>query len=275
MTRQARPGSCSWPTRPLWLAVLAGFVLLLGSSAPARGGGAHGEAERVAPSAEELFVRLNRLATATTWELDAEIRALWAGREIRREVSFVGKPPTRALVKVRGPQREAGRALLRIGDVTLSYDPAWGRVERIGSTAQRDPWASTLVASLDWTYLGSFEDRYESAGVVPMIYSRGSAWVLKLTAKPGSSARCRALEVGFHMGGGWLMAGRCERPDGVIEQWTFDDVRPVAGRMFPTRIQLEAPGTIASRVDIRLKRVEADMPLGDSRFTMTALTTRE
>ena len=181
----------------------------------------------------------------------------------------------RALLRVIEPQRDAGRGILRVGDRVYTYDPSWGRVERVGAAGERSDWNPVLFRLID-TVVGEFPlSRYRPVGVCQAETAAGEGWTAAFEAIPGTGSGCMALEIDVLEGDPTPTELRCVHASGALERWRFRRFRDVGGRRFPMEIIVDDPERRDHSATIQLLRVERGTPIDDVRFTWTALAAGE
>jgi hypothetical protein len=176
----------------------------------------------------------------------------------------------KTLLRVREPQRLAGRAILRVGGAVWLHEPAWGRLHRVSPEGERAPWGEVLLRVVDTVTGDPLPARYSPLVLRPA-QSAGAAWTLVLAGRDGRDLRCQRLEVDVAAGTHTVLEARCDRGVDGTERWRFDRHRDFGGRLLPTEVVVDTAGDEGWSATLQLTRLGVDVPLDDALFTRAAL----
>lgn len=222
------------------------------------------------PTADALFGDVSRLFRASSRSIVAQVTVL-SGRSVH-SVTFAlwTSGEDRALLRVRGPQRAAGRAVLRIGDAVWAWDPDWGRLETVGPQGERARWGRLLVRIVDVVVGRPLLARFRAEDVRPTP-SPGAGWTLSLLARDGDTPHCERLEIDVSDDTRVLLEARCWQEGGARERWRFDRHRDFGGLLLPTEVAIDRMGEGGWSATLQIHRIGLDTPIDEGLFTLTAL----
>lgn len=228
-------------------------------------------AEPAPPTAEALLAELKGVVTVSSLSVVARMAVRRGGAVHGLDFSLWVRQDGKALLRVREPQRLAGRAILRDGAAVWLHDPDSGRVTRVGPQGDRAPWGELLLRILDIVVGEALPGGYAPVAVRPA-RAPGAAWTLVLRGREGADVRCRRLEVDVAAVSHALVGARCRRGEDGLERWRFDQHRDFGGRLLPTEVSVDLAGSEGWSATLQILRLGVDVPVGDALFTRAALS---
>ena len=178
----------------------------------------------------------------------------------------------KVLIRILGPQKEAGVAILKVSDDIWYYLPKSNRIVQIPASVEASSWMGsdfTIDDLLKETFLAEDYSVNESfqgmrSGVMVDEYT--------LTPKPNAPVvwgkivlRIRQSDSlpawqGFYDGNGQL-----------IRELIFSDFRTMGGRLIPTRLIMRSVAKLGNQTTIVYQALEFGTPITDGTFALTNL----
>ena len=244
----------------------SGLAILTLASAPA--------ARAQAPSAHDIVDR----AEQALWGRTLQGRLTMTVRTPRWERSLTLDAwmdrPNRTFIRILAPAKEAGIASLRIKSEMWNYLPTVERTIKIPPSMMLQPWMGSDFTNDDLVKESSVVDDYTHRliGIEP-----GDVPVYVIEAIPKPDAAVVWGRLVFRIRKSDLLTARVEFYDErntIVRVLTYSDIKPIGGRVIPTRWEMrpaDKPGNVTTIV---LERATFDQPVAADIFTQRNLERR-
>ena len=175
-----------------------------------------------------------------------------------------------ALIVVRSPARDAGKATLRTDEGLWSYGPRADRLIRIPSGLLSESWMGSHFTNDDLMRETSYLDDYDAALSTE---ERDGVTYLKATLVPKPDAPVVYSELVFLITReDWVPVRSEYYDDGeMVRAWAFDDIRTISGKKIPMRMTIIPVDKPEERTVVEYLELELDVPVDSQLFTRQGL----
>jgi outer membrane lipoprotein-sorting protein len=186
------------------------------------------------------------------------------------EMESWSKGDDEALIVIRGPARDAGKATLRTEEGLWSYGPRADRLIRIPTGLLADSWMGSHFTNDDLIRETSYLDDYDA---VLSEETRDGTTYLKATLTPKPDAPVVYSELVFLiLPDGWIPVRSEYYDDGeLVRTFVFDDIQTVAGKQIPLLMTVLPVDKPQERTVVEYLELELDVPVDDDLFTRQGL----
>ena len=250
----------------------------LPASADAATRGAAGLQERSPaqqPTGHEIVERVENLLWGTT--LQAELEMTVTSPRWQRTVSMRAwiERPRRSFIRILAPAKEAGIGSLRIGAEMWNYLPAIERTIKIPPSMMLQPWMGSDFTNDDLVKESSLVNDYEHRILEVDTASGTRVYVVEAVPKPDAAVvwgrivlRARAADLIP------ISQEFYDERGEKVRLMTFSDVRPLGGRVIPTKWEMRPTRKPRNWTTVVLKRAVFDAPIDTDVFTQRNLQKR-
>lgn len=182
--------------------------------------------------------------------------------------------PTRSFVRVTAPAKEAGIGSLRIGNEMWNYLPTVERTIKIPPSMMLQPWMGSDFTNDDLVKESSIVNDYTHKVSQPGDSRQDGTDVLRIDSTPKPDAAVVWGKIVY-----WIRKKDYipikeefynERGE-LVRVLTFSDVRPIGGRVMPTRWEMRPVTKEGNLTAVVLKDAVFDQPVNPEIFTQRNL----
>ena len=227
------------------------------------------------PTGHEIVERVENLLWGKT--LQAELEMTVTSPRWQRTVSMRAwiERPRRSFIRILAPPKEAGIGSLRIGAEMWNYLPAIERTIKIPPSMMLQPWMGSDFTNDDLVKESSLVNDYEHRVLEVETASGTPVYVVEAVPKPDAAVVwgrivLRARTADFIPISQEFYDERGEK----VRVMTFSDVRPLGGRVIPTKWEMRPAAKPRNWTTVVLKRAVFDAPIDADVFTQRNLQKR-
>ena len=175
-----------------------------------------------------------------------------------------------ALIVIRSPAREAGKATLRTDDGLWSYGPRADRLIRIPTGLLSGSWMGSHFTNDDLMRETSYLDDYDATLSQE---ARDGTTYLKATLTPKPEAPVVYSELVYLiLPDGWIPVRAEYFDEGeLIRAMAFDNIQTVAGKQIPMRMTILPVDKPDEKTVVEYLELELDIPVDEDLFTRQGL----
>ena len=246
---------------------IAAFGLLLALPAPF--------ASAQDPTGRDIVERVETLLWAKTLQGEFEMTISTPRWQRTLGLRVWMDRPRRSFIRVFSPAKEAGIGSLRIGAQMWNYLPNIERTVKIPPSMMMQPWMGSDFTNDDLVKESSVVDDYTQRVLRTETFQGAPTYVVEALPNPDAAVVWGRIVY-------WVRKADyiplkeefySERGD-LIRVMSFSDVRPMGGRIIPTRWEMRPVAKPENRTTILLKSVTYDQPLDAEVFTQRNLQKR-
>jgi outer membrane lipoprotein-sorting protein len=224
------------------------------------------------PSGRAIVERVENLLWSKTMqgELEMTIAAPRWRRTLALRVWM--ERPARSLVRIRAPAKEAGIGSLRIGTEMWNYLPNIERTIKIPPSMMLQPWMGSDFTNDDLVKESSAVDDYTQTVIGSETLAGTPVYLVEAIPKPDAAVvwgrivyRVRKADFIPHDQAFYDERG------GLVRVLAFSEVRPIGGRIVPTRWEMRPVAKPGNLTTIVLKSAVYDQPIDPEIFTQRNL----
>ncbi|HEU0204696.1 MAG TPA: outer membrane lipoprotein-sorting protein [Burkholderiaceae bacterium] len=220
----------------------------------------------------EIIERVENLLWAKTMQGEFEMSIVTPRWRRTLELRVFIERPTRSFIRILAPAKEAGIGSLRIGAEMWNYLPNVERTIKIPPSMMLQPWMGSDFTNDDLVKASNAVNDYtqkilriENVDDVP-------AYVVEAVPKPDAAVVWGRLLY-------WVRQADfvpikeefySERGE-LVRVMTFSDVRPIGGRVVPTRWEIRPQAKPGNATVVVLKNAAYDRPIDAEVFTQRNL----
>jgi outer membrane lipoprotein-sorting protein len=223
-----------------------------------------------APEIHRLLRQFDEMyeSTGTTGQIEITVIRPKKTRTLR--LRSWSKGDDKALLIVDAPARDAGTATLRVGSNLWNYLPKISRTIRVPPSLMMGSWMGSDLTNDDLVHKSSYEEDYTSEIIGRATDPPG--WKVRLDARPGVAGLWNRVEVVFSFDDELpVQAHYFDRKDRHSRTLRFEDVKDIGGRRLPTHIIIVPEREEGRRTEMRYLRVQFDVDIDESMFSLSQL----
>jgi outer membrane lipoprotein-sorting protein len=222
--------------------------------------------------ARAVIERVESLLWAKTMQGEFEMSIVTPRWRRTLELRVAIERPTRSFIRVRAPAKEAGIGSLRIGAEMWNYLPNIERTIKIPPSMMLQPWMGSDFTNDDLVKASNAVNDYTHKTLRTETIEGAPVLVIEAVPKPDAavvwgrilywvrSADFVPLKEEFYSERGEL-----------VRVMTFTDVRPLGGRIVPTRWEIRPQAKPDNATVVVLKSAVYDQPIDTELFTQRNL----
>ncbi len=176
---------------------------------------------------------------------------------------------TKALIVVEAPPRDEGTATLRVEDNLWTYLPRVARTMRVPPAMMLSPWMGTDFTNDDLVHESSLH--HDFVATLGARSESPAGWWITLDVKPGIVGRWARIEL--LVSDAWLPIEEryYDRRKRLARTLTFDQVKPIGGRVIPTRLVVRPIDSPDKRTEMRYLDIAFDVAVPPETFSLARL----
>ena len=226
-------------------------------------------AREIVDQVARLFVSQSSIAT-----VEMQITKKDSQRKILMQIWSLGE--SNILIRIRGPQEDAGTAILKVGSKVWYYLPKANRTMKIPASRMMTSWMgshftlSDLVKQSrltnDYVVATSFEGKRD--GVAVSEYT--------LTPKPAAAVVWGKVTLEIRQADRMPVRQRYYDEDGkLVRELTFSEYKTMSGRLIPTRLVMQsmdkAGKKAVEQTTVAYEKIVFDEPINEEMFSLKNL----
>jgi outer membrane lipoprotein-sorting protein len=183
--------------------------------------------------------------------------------------------PQRSFIRILAPAKEAGIGSLRIGAEMWNYLPNIERTIKIPPSMMMQPWMGSDFTNDDLVKESSVVDDYTHRVLAGEVVAGAPVHVVEATPKPDAAVVWGKIV--FRVRGSDFIPLSAEYYDergGLVRVMTYSDVRPIGGRVIPTRWEMRPKDKPGNSTTVVLRSAVYDRPIGPEIFSQRNLQKR-
>ncbi len=178
----------------------------------------------------------------------------------------------RFLVVIRAPAKEAGMATLKVGEDVWNYLPKVDRTMKVPASMRSGAWMGSHFTNDDLVKDSRMAEDFTYTITSRPEQNPGKEWVIDCIPKPDAAVVWGRIVVRISATDELPVEITYWDEKGALKRtMTFDDVRAVGGRRIPARMRLVPADDPGEFTEVVYDRIEFDVPLPESTFTLQAL----
>jgi outer membrane lipoprotein-sorting protein len=224
------------------------------------------------PSGRDIVERVERLLWASTMQGEFEMSVVTPRWSRTLSLRVWMERPTRSFVRILAPAKEAGIGSLRIGAEMWNYLPNVERTIKIPPSMMLQPWMGSDFTNDDLVKASNAVDDYTQRVLRVEPLDGAPAYVIEAVPKPDAAVVWGRIVY-------WVRTADfiplkqeyySER-DELVRVMSFADVRPIGGRVVPTRWEMRPLAKPGNATVVVLKNAQYDRPIDSEVFTQRNL----
>lgn len=224
------------------------------------------------PGGRELVEHVERLLWGKTNAGVSEMTIITPRWQRTLRLRFWMERPERTLIRILAPPKEEGIGSLRIRLEMWNYLPKVARIIKIPSSMMLQSWMGSDFTNDDLVKESSMLEDYTHRP--PEIVDRHGikAYRVECRPKPDAPVVWGKLEYVIRVSDRMPLEQRYYDERGeLIKVMTFGDVRPLGGRVIPTRWEMQPLDKPRNRTVLTIQDITFDAPLDANLFTLANL----
>ncbi|HEU4726841.1 MAG TPA: outer membrane lipoprotein-sorting protein [Kofleriaceae bacterium] len=224
------------------------------------------------PNVDTVLAKLDDLyrSTSSIGRVEITVVSPRSTRTMRVKAWTSGED--RALIVIEAPSRDAGTATLRVGDNLWTYLPRIARTMRVPPAMMLSSWMGTDFTNDDLVKESSL--RHDFAATLGARSASPAGWWITLEVKPNVVGRWARIEL--LVSDDWLPIEErhYDRKRRLARTMRFDEVKPLGGRVIPTRIVVQPTDAADKRTEMRYVEIAFDVAVPAETFSLSRLERR-
>ena len=235
---------------------------------------ARAAAQPAQPSGRDIVEKVEALLWADTMQGRFEMRIATPRWERTLSLRVWMDRPRRSFVRVLAPAKEAGIGSLRIGNEMWNYLPAVERTIKIPPSMMLQPWMGSDFTNDDLVKQSSAIDDYVQKVLGLEAVDGEPLWKVEAVPKPEAAVVWGRIVYWVRRDFVPVRQEYFSDRGELVRVMAFSDVRPVGGRMIPTRWEMKPLGKPGNSTTILVKEAAYNVPVDDEVFTQRNLQKR-
>jgi outer membrane lipoprotein-sorting protein len=224
------------------------------------------------PSGRELVERVERLLWASTMQGEFEMSVVTPRWRRTLSLRVWMERPTRSFVRILAPAKEAGIGSLRIGAEMWNYLPNVERTIKIPPSMMLQPWMGSDFTNDDLVKASNAVDDYTQRVLRVEPLDGAPAYVIEAVPKPDAAVVWGRIVYWVRTADSIpLKQEYYSERDELVRVMSFADVRPIGGRVVPTRWEMRPLAKPGNATVVVLKNAQYDRPIDPEVFTQRHL----
>lgn len=224
------------------------------------------------PDVDAVLARLDDLYRSNSSIARVEITVVAPRSTRTMRVRGWTRGEDRALILVESPPRDEGTATLRVGDNLWTYLPRIARTMRVPPAMMLSSWMGTDFTNDDLVKESSL--RHDFIATLGARSQSPPGWWITLEVKPDAVGRWARIELLVSDDGLPIEERHYDRKRRLARTLSFDEVRPLGGRVIPTRLVVRPADASDKRTEMRYLDIAFDVEVPAETFSLSRLEAR-
>ena len=227
------------------------------------------------PSGREIVERVENLLWARTLQGDFEMTISTPRWQRTLGLRVWMERPTRSFIRVVSPAKEAGVGSLRIASEMWNYLPNIERTIKIPPSMMMQPWMGSDFTNDDLVKESSAVEDYTQRVLRTENVDGIAAYVVEAIPKPEAAVVWGRIVYWVRKADFIPLKEEFYSERGELARiMTFSDVKPIGGRLIPSRWDMRPTAKPENRTTVTIKNAVYDKPVDPEIFTQRNLQKR-
>jgi Outer membrane lipoprotein-sorting protein len=227
-------------------------------------------------SAREIIDRVDRLLRGESSHGTATMEVVTEDWTRSLTIAIWSLGTEYSLVRILDPSQEAGTATLKAGGDIWNYLPKVDRTIKIPPSEMMGSWMGSHFTSDDLVKESRLVEEYDIEVAFEGQRDGIDVWEFSLTPKAEAAVVWGRVEFQVRKRDLMPVWSRYYDGDGkLVRTLTFEDFKKVSGRTVPMSMTMTPNGKPNERTIVRYQKLEFDVPLEASFFSLQSLKTRK
>jgi outer membrane lipoprotein-sorting protein len=231
-----------------------------------------GPAAAQAPAAREIVDRVDMLLWGSTVQGEYEMTITTPRWQRTLALRAWMERPKRSFIRILAPAKEKGIGSLRLGAEMWNYLPSVERTIKIPPSMMLQPWMGSDFTNDDLVKQSSVVEDYSHRILREEQNAGTTAYVLELVPRPDAAVVWGKIVY-------WVRKADFvplkqefyDERGALVRTMTFSEVKPMGGRIMPTRWEIRPTGKPGNMTTVVVKSAVYDTPVDDEVFTQRNL----
>jgi Outer membrane lipoprotein-sorting protein len=226
--------------------------------------------------AQEIVDRASRLFTGQSTIATMEMQITKKDRQRKISMQFWSLSESKILIRIRSPQKDAGTAILKVGDKIWYYLPKANRTVTIRTSMMMTSWMGSNFTLDDLVKQSRLTDDYEIATSFEGQRDGLAVSEYTLTPKPDAAVVWGKIILEVRLADRLPVWQRYYDEDGkLVRELSFSEYKNESGRLIPTRLVMQSmdkSGTkAAEQTTVTYEKLIFDQPISSEIFSLSHL----
>jgi outer membrane lipoprotein-sorting protein len=222
-------------------------------------------AREIVDRVAQLFISQSSIAT-----VEMQITREDSHRKISMQFWSLGE--SNILVRIRGPQEDAGTAILKVGNQTWCFLPKANRTVKMPASMMMTPWMGSDFTLNDLVKQSRLTDDYEIATSFEGQQDGVAVSEYTLTPKRTAAVVWGKITLEVRQADRMPVRQRYYDEDGkLVRELTFSEYKTVSGRLIPTRLVMQSMDKggkkAVEQTTITYEKIVFDEPISEETFS--------
>jgi outer membrane lipoprotein-sorting protein len=222
--------------------------------------------------AREIVDRVARLFISQSSIATVEMQITKEDRQRKISMQFWSLGESNLLVRVRGPQEDAGTAILKVGNQIWCYLPKANRTVKMPASMMMTSWMGSDFTLNDLVKQSRLTDDYEIATSFEGRRDEVAVSEYTLTPKQAAAVVWGKITLAVRQADRMPVWQRYYDEDGkLVRELTFSEYKTVGGRVIPTRLVMQSMDKDGKKAfkqtTITYENIVFDGPISEETFS--------
>lgn len=253
------------------ITLLAALILPVAHPALAGPTDAATDAASDAATIEELLDATDDISRGSSSRgiMEMQVKTARYERSMRMELWSQGE--TKSLVRILEPVKDRGVSTLRSGDNIWNYLPNVDRTVKVPSAMMGGAWMGSHITNDDLVRSSRLADDFTATVKARPGQAGATSYELELVARPDAPVVWGRISVKISVAKIPEKIQYYDENGKLIRTLSFEEVKVVGGRTMPTVQRVLPADKPGEQTVMRFERMEFDLALPESTFTLHAL----